>query len=422
MVVQLLQPMMLWGLLGLAVPLAIHLLHKRSQRVIKVGSLHTFRGGTPVQARHVKLNQTGLLLLRCLMLTLLVLLLAQPVVFKKEEQQKRYLFIAPELAAQLDADSLKAKGYEARLLQPGLPLLAGAVKADSSRYSYWDVFREIDMLKDAGDTVWLRFYPTLNRFSGDRPLLSKVYQPLAVPERKVQQHFIKAVQQPGQQLALQYWLPQQGVWKYQRKTVPAADSVSLKKYSSFTAPQQQDTLRLVLHHSREYTNEAMHWTAALQIIDSMWQDRVIKLENISDPEQFPAKGADVWVWLSEAEPPAAVGEQNFATRFRLSKEKKLEWFAPDLQDHGLILIHHSLQDQRNNRSMLAAFLPALLEVLPNGSAAGTPPILLSEMQWQPQKGTFIATAGREEGESFEIYFWVLLILVFIIERWLSLQK
>ena len=106
MVVQLLQPLYLWGLLGLLIPVAIHLLHKRSQRVLLVGSLQAFRGGTPVQARKLKPNELLLLLLRCLLLALFVLLLAQPYIYRPVDDEKKYFFIAPELTAGLSADSL----------------------------------------------------------------------------------------------------------------------------------------------------------------------------------------------------------------------------------------------------------------------------------------------------------------------------
>ena len=69
-------PMYLWGLLGLIVPLAIHLWSKREGRIIQVGSIRNFPVSESKKSRSMRLNETILLLLRASLITLLVLVLS----------------------------------------------------------------------------------------------------------------------------------------------------------------------------------------------------------------------------------------------------------------------------------------------------------------------------------------------------------
>ncbi len=71
-------PYMLWGLLGLFVPVAIHMLSRKEQKVIKVGSIKLFSEIESVKVRRFMPSDYLLLLLRCLVITTLVIWLAEP--------------------------------------------------------------------------------------------------------------------------------------------------------------------------------------------------------------------------------------------------------------------------------------------------------------------------------------------------------
>ena len=422
MVVQLLQPVYLWGLLGLAVPIAIHLLHKRSQRVVKVGSLQPFRGGTPVQARRLQPNELLLLLLRCLLLVIFVLLLCQPVIQISEEVEKEYLFIAPELVNSVNADSLKQAGYEPRLLQPGLPLLEEGVQPDTTRYSYWDVFQEIEKLEGLKDTVRLQFYPRQQQFTGRRPQLSRVYEALPVPAPKPEKHLAAAIQLANKQVLLQWWEKRQANWILKSDTL--AEENTARALASFAADarvQSPDTLTVALQGSAAYKQEILLWQRALQIIDSLRPHTVIKLEEVPAAQSL-AYAPDVWVWLSEAQPPAAFQESPAVLRLSAGEGGGNFWFRRDREDVSRYYIQHSLQEQQNNRAVMAAFLPALMELIPTKSSLEQAPVLLPAAQWQPIKAEAGVEAAAQITESLENWAWMALLLVFIIERWLSLQK
>ncbi|MDX2192802.1 MAG: BatA domain-containing protein, partial [Gemmatimonadales bacterium] len=71
-------PLWLWGLLGLAVPIAIHLWSRVPADRVKVGSVRLIVPSPLARARSLALRDPWLLLARCLVLALLALGLAEP--------------------------------------------------------------------------------------------------------------------------------------------------------------------------------------------------------------------------------------------------------------------------------------------------------------------------------------------------------
>ena len=420
---QLLQPAWLWGLLGLLLPLIIHMLHKRSRKVVMVGSLQAFRGGAPVQARRFRLNEKALLLLRCLLLALFVLLLAQPVLVENDSTQKRYVFIAPELAGEAKIDSLMTAGFAPHFLQPGLAQIDEHAAADTAQYSYWDVFREIDALQAAGDTVWLFFQPTINHFHGKRPQLHKTFEALPVQAAQVAKQLIGAVVQPEDQVLMQWWEEQEGVWPLKQASMPRTEEYGrLASFDSAAAVGAPDTIRIALQGDAGRASELHMWQQALQLIDSLLPGQAIVVEELRTTAEQASPNIPVWVWLAAAEPPAAFFGGGEGLRLYYQKGAGRQWFVRDTQMQRLYLVQHLLTEAQHNRVLLAKFLPELMQVLPLGQTKEAPPVLLSEAQWQGRPASRRAVAQRETRNSLEPWLWALLLLTFILERWLSLRK
>ena len=423
MVVQLLQPVWLWGLLGLLLPLMIHLLHKRSRKVVMVGSLQAFRGGAPVQARRFRLNEKALLLLRCLLLALFVLLLAQPVLVENNTSEKRYVFVAPGLGDIAQVDSLRMAGFDPHYLQPGLAQIDENALADTSRYSYWDVFQEIDALQATGDTVWLFFQPTLNRFHGTRPPLRKAFVALPVQAAQVTQQLLGAVAQPEDQVLIQWWEEQVGAWPIKRTSLPLAEGRGrLASFDSAAIVGAPDTLRIALQGDAGSAAELHMWQQALQLIDSLLPGHIVVVDKLNTLTGNASPNAQVRVWLSASDPPAAFFQEKEGLRLYYKKESGRQWFAKETRRQRSFIIQHLLAEVQHNRVMLASFLPELMQVLPLGQISEIPPLLLSEAQWQGRPASGQADALRETRYSLEPWLWIFLVVVFCSERWLSLRK
>lgn len=75
----LLQPYMLWGMLAVAIPVAIHFWYQKRGRTVEWAAMRWLGEQTTLQHRGLRLNEVWLLLLRCLIVLLLAFVLGKPI-------------------------------------------------------------------------------------------------------------------------------------------------------------------------------------------------------------------------------------------------------------------------------------------------------------------------------------------------------
>ena len=173
-------PVWLAALAALAVPIALHLWTRRPGRLVRVGSLRHLGGPAPA-ARRLRLDDPWLLLLRAAVLATLVLALTRPYLTRDERPAAdTWVLVERTAAADASVDSLRLAGAAVRLLQPGLPPLAGprATAAagasgitDPSATDVWSLLREADHLAPAGTRMVVVARPQLSAAAGERPRL-----------------------------------------------------------------------------------------------------------------------------------------------------------------------------------------------------------------------------------------------------------
>ncbi|MGE0772006.1 MAG: BatA domain-containing protein [Cyclobacteriaceae bacterium] len=119
------QPVFLWGLFGIMVPLAIHLLSRAEGRVIKVGSIRHFEESATSRFKSIRLNEILLLLLRASMVALLAFFLSGMSCTTTRPHPRSWVLIEEGLEKNpivvRSLDSLKTSGYEVRHLAAGFP-------------------------------------------------------------------------------------------------------------------------------------------------------------------------------------------------------------------------------------------------------------------------------------------------------------
>ena len=146
---QWINPMWLWGLLGLAVPVAIHLLSRKEGKVIKVGSLRHLRETTTRQFRSLKPNELLLFVLRSLLVLLLVALLAG-LQWEKEEERPKWVLLERGIETDVQVkrltDSLIRNGYELRYFENGFPLAADSLSGTAG-LNYWYLAHQLKSIR-----------------------------------------------------------------------------------------------------------------------------------------------------------------------------------------------------------------------------------------------------------------------------------
>jgi len=130
----LLTPSALLALLGLLVPVAIHLWNRRPGREVAVGSLRWLAAGANRRLRNLKPEQLWLLLLRAALLAVLALALAGPTWRQALPAGRGQVLLSPEVVGtpafaglRPVIDSLRRRGYALRWLAPAFPKMSGTV-------------------------------------------------------------------------------------------------------------------------------------------------------------------------------------------------------------------------------------------------------------------------------------------------------
>jgi hypothetical protein len=90
---QLINPIWLWGLTGLLIPIGIHLLSRKEGKIIRFGSLRHLEESQTKQSISIRLNEVTLLILRCILIFLIVILLCGLSVDLFRSQKNQWLIL-----------------------------------------------------------------------------------------------------------------------------------------------------------------------------------------------------------------------------------------------------------------------------------------------------------------------------------------
>jgi len=154
-------PSYLWALLGLLVPLAIHLWSKKEANTIKIGSIRLLDESNSRQSSSIQLNEWLLLLLRMLIIALIVLLMAGPQ-WRTKGNQKQITYIveasiANEASISSVLDSLQ-EDSPVFLLKNGFPEWEDDAdyQSDKEQPNYWQLVQKMDSLRSDSIVVFTK--------------------------------------------------------------------------------------------------------------------------------------------------------------------------------------------------------------------------------------------------------------------------
>ena len=163
-------PIWLWALLGLSIPVGIHLLSRKEGQVIKIGSLRHLQETNTQQFKGIRLNEIVLLTLRCTLIILLVLLMSGLSFENATKSETKWVLLEkglediPEVHTQLEM--FQNQGYELRWLADGFPVNADSATSLSNNL-YWRLSEQLQSEKISDVIVISK--NKVEGFKGKRP-------------------------------------------------------------------------------------------------------------------------------------------------------------------------------------------------------------------------------------------------------------
>lgn len=306
---QLLQPIWLYAMAGIIIPVLIHLWNMSPGKTLLVGSIALMQENSRQQSRRVKLTDWFLLLLRCLLIILLALLLSKPVWQRRPvNNEKGWVLMEPshinETYQQFQPliDSLLQAGYTFHYLQPGfrevrLPAALeerGDTLADTT--SYWALVAALQQQRANNRAVYLFTPNYLHRFEGLRPVIDTgIHWYAYTPKDSVATWTAGAYQTDNGTIRVR-----------QVSSNPGGTYYTYEENRS-TLPADTTTSHLVIF-ADTYTQDAHYLQAALNAIQQFTR-RKMEIAVVHETTALPP-AADWLFWLSAKPLPAGISAHN----------------------------------------------------------------------------------------------------------------
>lgn len=426
-----LNPLFLWTLLGLSIPIAIHFWSKKKVRTIKIGSTQLLRELHPKQTRSIRLNHWFLLLLRMIIITLIALILAVPSIgFLKTERSITYL-VEPSLLGMEHVHSIldTIEDSQLRLLEPGFPLLGDEhVKRDRSfAPDYWQLSQQMATLE--ADSIIVLTKGLMTGFKGIRPSLDLPVHWLQIDAGEPSFAPVEAALKNDQVLVTSIKSNQNSL-TYTNETYALnnnainvdneKDSVLIKlDKEAVRLPLTQDkTHRILIVADEQLSAEALYISAAFGAL-SNYLNQDIELSSVKDIQGIDLSEFDALVWLKQT---ALV---SFPGKTLLWKPDDL---AVNLIEQGIsqqeFLLRHHLDAENIIELNLPRQLMVLLELhqqLPDDIETLDNRVMdLREIQ--VNKPGLISKKEPKRLKDISPWLWAFLLLVLPVERILSKYK
>ncbi len=427
-----LNPAYLWALLGLAVPVAIHLWSRKEGRTIKIGSTKLLRESDPKQSSSLHLNELWLLFLRMLALSVLVLILTEPQLKQKFDPVPVTYLVEPSLLSYEQVTSiLDTVNPDAsiRLLKPGFPEYDNDyLSEDFAIPNYWQLAKEMEELETDSIVVFTNAYAA--GFKGKRPELNRNINWIVLdPGDPIKEPII--VQRMGDEVRLISIVSDNQRLKFQKEQLPVnseqifineqGDSiiVSSEGREVRLALKTQDSLSVLLVHDDNSQDQLRYLQAAYNALGNY----------LEIPIEIQSVGVD-----------NIPGDQdNFNTVVWLSSEPAIETSAPLLmyKPDGLAttliekgnfsnkyFLTRALNSENIVEGNLAEELFALLNLDPLSEVRleEYDRRVLSPEEFQPIYTAGVSAKRTEEGTGINTYLWLLLLLLLVAERGLSYYR
>ncbi|MFZ2904688.1 MAG: BatA domain-containing protein [Cyclobacteriaceae bacterium] len=286
-------PIALWALAGLSLPIAIHMLSRKEGKVIRIGSLRHLHETNTQQFKGIRLNEIVLLVLRCLMIILFVLLMGGLSFYGCTTGETKWVIVEkrlehnPEVERQLE--NFREQGYELHWLSDDFPMLQDSIPATRS-IPYRSLAEQLKTLNLSEAIVLAK--NKINGFSGIRtPLTANIRWIGVTPEPE---EFTLNVFKHADSTYIRKGFSNASETYFTTQAVPSA--------SLSEAANPQDTLSIAVYYDQEHAYDKKIIEAILRSIKTSFATPM-KVEFKMD-SKFLQSDLVTWIiWLSSKRIP-----------------------------------------------------------------------------------------------------------------------
>lgn len=409
---QFLNPSYLWALLGLLVPIAIHMWSKKQGRTIKVGSVKFLKASENPRSRSFQINELLLLFLRLLIVGLLVLIISG-LSWKKSSQHSPLTYIIE--ASLLDTPEIKSladewsEHFEVRLLQKEFPTYEGE-PVDSNSFQapfYWQLAKEMQYLPT--DSIVVLTRSLLKGIKGKRPNISKKIKWIVKDTDGQEEVKIGGItSNEGVELISVNSDATHLKFKKEFQPLSSIENTNIKLI-------EKDTIAVYLFSDPDFKAEARYIKASVQALGN-YLDYPIQVKSINNTEALKLADKDMLVWLSET--PIS-GNNGKVLQFKADKFAKTLIIRGDSPDTYYLTQRLNSENSINGHlaEHVLDILDPYIEIESIAEKHDKRTIPLDALQ--PNYNNESTYKSNEPIESSTVYLWAILTGLLLIERLLA---
>ncbi|WP_034920826.1 BatA domain-containing protein [Gillisia sp. CAL575] len=307
-----LNPTYLWALLGLVIPVAIHLWSNKEGKTIKIGSIQFLAKSDVKQTNSIKLNELILLLLRMIIITVLVFILAEPQLKRAQENVSIMYLIEASLLKNESlssfVDSL-SENSSIRFLQEGFPDLDTYIEEEVNNTipNYWQLAKAMEELPTDSIVVFTNGY--YQGFKGKRPLLNSDVAWIVL-DSEVQINEILQIVKKDDEVEVLELISDQQKLTFKKQSLlldsdvlqfnKAKDSVRLLTNNEQTwhPLKVEDSIAVLIYYEEELDATKVYLESSFNAL-SKYLKRPIKIVAVQDTTDIDWDYYHSLVWLSE---------------------------------------------------------------------------------------------------------------------------
>lgn len=284
-------PIWLWALTGLSIPIGIHLLSRKKGKVIRIGSLRHLQETNTQQFKGIRLNEIILLILRCSLIILFALLISGLCFNRSTNGEEKWIIIERgleknrEVKSQLD--NFQQQGYEAHWLADRFPLLNDSV-VSSSPSLYWELLEQLNAQYISDAIIFSK--NRIENFNGLRPHLPPNIRWISVPT--------KSSDYTLNILTMNDSIIVRTGHTSTEKTHFTTQVLSASDWKQSVEPKPIDTIQVTIVSDKLHQYDKKIILAALKTIDESFPVKIITTNSTSNQNNSLAD--DEWyIWLND---------------------------------------------------------------------------------------------------------------------------